>query len=289
MVLRLQTSAQIKEVLKKNPQGLSITDIVREVHVNRNTVGRYLEKLLISGQVEMRHFGMAKIYALANRVPVSAVLSISSELILQLDNSTRIVFINDAFARFLATLAGDLVGKNIEYSPLVTAFDDLFAGFLARMREGLDGAEWRGELGPVKGGITFSCRIAPTALDHGQKGVSVILEDITAAKKAGELLRESEERYRMLAEISSDLIFMIGKDDRVEYVNELCRGDPRKNSRKRERKCQVAPFPSRNGRTAGKNAAECFCYRHFIPQRGPDAGERGAAVVRPHACTAEKP
>ena len=80
MVLRLQTSAQIKEVLKKNPQGLSITDIVREVHVNRNTVGRYLEKLLISGQVEMRHFGMAKIYALANRVPVSAVLSISSEL-----------------------------------------------------------------------------------------------------------------------------------------------------------------------------------------------------------------
>lgn len=88
MVLRLQTSAQIKEVLKKNPQGLSITDIVREVHVNRNTVGRYLEKLLISGQVEMRHFGMAKIYALANRVPVSAVLSISSELILQLDNST---------------------------------------------------------------------------------------------------------------------------------------------------------------------------------------------------------
>ena len=71
----------------------------------------------------------------------------------------------------------------------------------------------------MKGGITFSCRIAPTALDHGQKGVSVILEDITAAKKAGELLRESEERYRMLAEISSDLIFMIGKDDRVEYMN----------------------------------------------------------------------
>ena len=150
MVLRLQTSAQIKEVLKKNPQGLSITDIVREVHVNRNTVGRYLEKLLISGQVEMRHFGMAKIYALANRVPVSAVLSISSELILQLDNSTRIVFINDAFARFLATLAGDLVGKNIEYSPLVTAFDDLFARIFSPNERGtgrrrVAGRAWPGE------------------------------------------------------------------------------------------------------------------------------------------------
>jgi PAS domain S-box-containing protein len=219
MVLRPQIAAQIKDVLKKNPQGLSITEIVREVHVNRNTAGRYLEKLLVSGQVEMRHFGMAKIYALANRVPVSAVLSISSELIMQLDNSTRIVFINDTFAHFLAAPIADLAGKNIEYSPLVTAFDDLFPEFLARVKAGLEGTEWRGGIGPLRDGIIFSCRIAPTALDHGQKGVSVILEDITAAKRADELLRESEERYRMLAESSSDLIFVIGKDDRVEYVN----------------------------------------------------------------------
>ena len=80
MVQGREITAQIKEALARNPQGLSITDIVREIPVNRNTAGRYLEKLLISGQVEMRHFGMAKIYTLANRVPVSAVLSISSEL-----------------------------------------------------------------------------------------------------------------------------------------------------------------------------------------------------------------
>ena len=132
MVQGREITAQIKEALARNPQGLSITDIVREIPVNRNTAGRYLEKLLISGQVEMRHFGMAKIYALANRVPVSAVLSISSELIMQLDSSMRIVFINDTFARFLATPVHDLIGKNIEYSPLVTAFDDLFAGFWLR-------------------------------------------------------------------------------------------------------------------------------------------------------------
>ena len=84
MSLSREITAQIKDVLARNPQGLSITDIVSQIHINRNTAGRYLEKLLISGQVEMRHFGMAKIYALAHRVPVSAVLSISSELIMQL-------------------------------------------------------------------------------------------------------------------------------------------------------------------------------------------------------------
>ncbi|MGD0534805.1 MAG: PAS domain S-box protein [Methanoregula sp.] len=224
MILSREITAQIKDVLAKNPQGLNITDIVREIHINRNTAGRYLDKLLISGQVEMRHFGMAKIYALAHRVPISAMLSISSEFIMQLDSSLRIVFVNETFAHFLATPADDLIGKNIEYTQMVTAFDDLFAGFLERVKEGLNGTEWSGELAPANQEIIFFCRIAPTALDNGQKGVSVILEDITEKKRTDELLRESEERYRVLAEASSDLIFMIGRDNRVEYINSYAAG-----------------------------------------------------------------
>ena len=83
MVLRKEITLQIKDLLKENPQGLSITDIVKVVNINRNTAGRYLENLLISGQVEMRRLGMAKIYILSQRVPLSAVLSISSELVMQ--------------------------------------------------------------------------------------------------------------------------------------------------------------------------------------------------------------
>ena len=101
----------------------------------------------------------------------------------------RIVFINDTFARFLATPVHNLVGKNIEYSPLVTTFNDIFSGFLVKVKAGLVGTEWKGELAPAGGGIVFSCRIAPTALDRGQKGVSVILEDIT-------LRKEDEKQYR---------------------------------------------------------------------------------------------
>jgi len=224
MTLSREITAQIKDVLSRNPQGLSITDIVSEAHINRNTAGRYLDKLLISGQVEMHHFGMAKIYALAHRVPVSAVLSISSELIMQLTSNMRIVFVNEAFAHFLATPVQDLIGKNIEYSPVVTAFEDLFGRFFERVKAGLDGTEWSGEFAPVNREIIFFCRIAPTALDNGQKGVSIILEDITVRKRAEGLLRESEERYRILAETSSDLIFMIGRDDRVEYVNSCAAG-----------------------------------------------------------------
>jgi predicted transcriptional regulator len=60
MVLKKEIALQIKDLLKENSQGLSITDIVRVVKINRNTAGRYLENLLISGQVEMRRRGWPK-------------------------------------------------------------------------------------------------------------------------------------------------------------------------------------------------------------------------------------
>ena len=220
MVVNWEITEQIKDVLAKNPQGLSITDIVREIHINRNTAGRYLDKLLISGQVEMRHFGMAKIYALAHRVPVSAVLSISSELIMQLSSSLRIVFVNEAFAQFLATPVQDLVGKNIEYTPVVTAFDDLFGRFLVQVKAGLDGTEWSGELAPANQETIFFCRIAPTALDNGQKGASVILEDITERKLSEESLKSSEARYSRLLQHSFDAI-VVHQNGIITLANQI--------------------------------------------------------------------
>jgi PAS domain-containing protein len=114
MVLKKEISLQIKNLLKEHPHGLRITDIVKKVNINRNTAGRYLENLLVSGQVEMRRFGMAKIYTLSQRVPLSALLSISSELILQLDSSLRIIFANEPFLLLVGTDNKSLLGKNVD-------------------------------------------------------------------------------------------------------------------------------------------------------------------------------
>jgi PAS domain S-box-containing protein len=218
MVLRKEIALQIKDLLKENPQGLSITDIVKEVNINRNTAGRYLENLLISGQVEMRRLGMAKIYVLSQRVPLSAVLSLSSELVVQLDNSLRIIFANEPFHKLIGTDGKSLVGKNIEYTPVALVFDDFFPGFLENIRKGLIGKEWAGEIVLTTKDLIFFCRIAPTVFDDGRKGVSVLLEDITEKKRTELTLQESEERYRQLVEISPDAV-IIHQEGKISYIN----------------------------------------------------------------------
>jgi len=219
MALSREITAQIKDLLEKNPQGLSITDIVKSISINRNTAGRYLESLLVSGQVEMRHFGMAKIYSLSERLPLSSVLSISSECVMQLDSSLRIIYINAPLERLLGVANKEILGKNIEYTVIPRILDDAYPRVVSRLREGVSGSEYHGELDIPSLERIFLCRIVPIVNADGQKGVSALLEDITSRKHDEERLRKSETQYRVLAEASRDLIFLISRDDTIEYVN----------------------------------------------------------------------
>jgi PAS domain S-box-containing protein len=51
-------------------------------------------------------------------------------------------------------------------------------------------------------------------------GILGITRDITKRKHAEDAIRESEDRYRTLAEAAHDIIFIINRDDRVIYVNQ---------------------------------------------------------------------
>jgi PAS domain S-box-containing protein len=219
MVLKKEISHQLIDILKENPHGLSITDIVSAININRNTVGRYLENLLVSGQVEMRRFGMSKIYQLSHRVPLSAILSLSSEFVMQLDSSLRIVFANEPFLNLVGTDSKNLLGKNIEYTPVTLVFEESFPAFIENLRTGIDGKEWSGEIELTTKGIILFCQIAPTVFEDGRKGVSVILEDITQRKQAEQKIEESELQFRLLAENSLDMICRIKPDYTLIYVS----------------------------------------------------------------------
>jgi PAS domain S-box-containing protein len=220
MVLKKEVSDQIKDLLHKNPQGLKITDIVKDININRNTAGRYLENLLVSGQVEMRRLGMAKIYKISQRVPLSAVLSISSELVIQLDSFLRIIFVNEPFCALAGTDSKNLLGKNIEFTPVPLIFDELFVGFIERIREGIAGREWSEEIVFRAKGMIVFCRIAPTVFEDGRKGVSIILEDVTLRKQGEWALRESEATARALMNSPTDTVILMDTRGIILDLNE---------------------------------------------------------------------
>ena len=206
----------IKDLLKKNSNGMSVTDISKALKKNKNTIGRYLDILLISGQVDMRAYGMAKVYTISQRVPLSAMLSYSKELIMVLDNESRITDINDNFLKLLQLPREDALGKNISFlqSPEVD------------VRELLDTITT--EMGDHETTVTFPIKdkqerifhqkCVPTVFDDGRKGITLILEDITEHILAEREIRESEERFRMMADnIQDGLIIM--ENGKTIYAN----------------------------------------------------------------------
>jgi PAS domain S-box-containing protein len=73
-----------------------------------------------------------------------------------------------------------------------------------------------------KDGSRFWANVVTTALrdnDGTLRGFSKVVRDITDRKKAEDALRESEERYRIIAATASDVIITIDQDSVIQFVN----------------------------------------------------------------------
>jgi len=212
-----QELAQIKDLLKENPEGMSVTDIAKALKKNKNTTGRYLDILLISGQVDMRTYGMAKVFTLSQRVPLSAMLSCSKDMIMVLDSDSRIIEINDMFLELLHIGRKEATGKNIAYlkSPDVDVHE-LVNALAVRSSE-----ETERTLSFMVKGVgerIFKQKSIPTVFDDGAKGFTLILTDVTGDILREREIREWEERFRMMAENIRDALLII-ENDKCTFVN----------------------------------------------------------------------
>jgi PAS domain S-box-containing protein len=130
-----------------------------------------------------------------------------------------VIYANEVLLKFLGSTQNDLYGKNIEYTSLVTIFDDAFSLLVKKVRAGLKGVEWTGELSLKNKDVIFSCRIKPAVFEEGQRGVSLILEDITERKRSEQRVKESERQFRLLAENSLDMIHRHTPNDVCIYIS----------------------------------------------------------------------
>jgi PAS domain S-box-containing protein len=182
-------AVQITNLLRAHPRGLTITDISRSLHLNRNSVAKYLEILVISGHVEKQRVGRAKLFFLSQRIPVSAMLNLSSDMILILDGQSRIWYVNDNLLAHEGRDRADLIGKTLEEARLGVLSDPEIR---ARISRSFDEQEYQKEVFIPRddGGLFFTVTLVSTIFEDGSRGITVIAEDITKRKRAEEELKE---------------------------------------------------------------------------------------------------
>lgn len=196
---------RIRELLKDHPKGMTIEEISRLLPLNRTSTAKYLNTLLISGQAEMRTYGRAKVFSLTQRVPLSRLMSLSSDLILILDREQTITYINDGFLEFLGYEREDLTGKKIDQTPLS---HHLSQEILAGIGRAIDGKEHVVDLNiRIRGqDYYFITKLIPMVFDEGSGGLAIILEDITELKKYQRHLEKLvEERTREIIATNEQL------------------------------------------------------------------------------------
>jgi len=141
----------------------------------------------------------------------------SPDGIVILDTDGRILEFNEAAHRELGYSREEFAGLRIsDIDPFETPEE-----IRASIRDVLDKGKAQFEVRhrARNGEIRDVQVITQTIVLSGRIVFHTIWRDITERKRTETALRESEGRYRALAEAAQDIIFIIDRDDRIQYVN----------------------------------------------------------------------
>lgn len=211
----------IKEMLRKNPRGMSITDISRELNLNRNSVSKYVNMLLVAGQVEMKTHAAAKVYYLSQRVPLTAMLDFSTDSIIILDANLTVVRVNDNFLALTRTTRESLIGSSIQGLSLPVFSDE---SIVASLQDALRGTSSVKEIAwhSADRNLYLRGKLIPTVFEDGAVALTIMLENITGQIRAQQALEKSESLYRAIVEDQTELVCRFFADGTVTFMNAEC-------------------------------------------------------------------
>lgn len=142
----------------------------------------------------------------------------AADIIIKLDNNGVILYASRSLPGYSKE---DLVGKNFcdwtatEYhTTMLQALEDVFS-------KGISQTYQTKALGFNNEIRWFQSRLSPVVTDNEVKNAVLILSDISDRKKAEELLKESEENYRIITQSTIDVIFVIDKFSKNLFFNNI--------------------------------------------------------------------
>ena len=169
---------KIKNLLTENPKGMTTEDIAKSLPLNRTSTAKYLNTLLISGQIGQQVVGRAKLFKCCNRVPMSQLLSFSSDPVIVVDHELMVREINSPFIEIFGTPKLDVIGKKFNTLTSEVGITNIL---MSGICNAVDGESFTKKHEVEKGDKIFHFRTKylPIVLDDGRSGAAVILENVT--------------------------------------------------------------------------------------------------------------
>jgi PAS domain S-box-containing protein len=206
-------------LLRAHRNGLTITEIAKKLSLNRNSTAKYLDILLISGDIALNSFGPAKVYTISRKITVSAMLRFSADIILMIDQEMRVLDVNENALTILGLSRNDLIGNRVDKinSPLISRLS---------IPDVLKNIQVTGEIQREfvvtrqNEDYHYRVRLIPTVFDNQEEGLTIIGEDITAQIRFEERLLVSEARFRAIVEDQIDFICRWHPDGTLTFINE---------------------------------------------------------------------
>ena len=210
---------RLKKILRGHPRGITISDLSTKMEMNRNLIAKYLDILLISGQVDMQVIGAAKVYFLTHRVPISSILEYSTEMLIILDHERNIIHVNKPLLEQVNETREALIGRKIK---------DLSHPFLKALpvrltsRDTEQSMEQVSEIEYMIKGKKHHYKVkqVQTAFEDGSRGITLIIEDITEDKTYREMLEFNEAQYRGIVEDQTEFITRFLPGGTLVFVND---------------------------------------------------------------------
>lgn len=218
--------------LRKNPKGLTITDIASDINVNRNTTARYLDVMQMAGQVEMRKVGPAKLYTLSQRVPLDAMLNIAEDGILTFDSDLKVIRTNNSCATSLEIEPDAVLGKKLDNLSLPGLSEDWILSLMSDAARGKE-CDFKTSIEREDGIRHFRVKLVPTTFYDGTTGATMILEDITKRTVAEqEVERQRNFLHRVMESVQHPFYVIDANDYSVKLANSASRfGDLTQNKK----------------------------------------------------------
>lgn len=153
---------------------------------------------------------------------LAAIVTSAMDAILVADEERRIVLFNTAAEKMFGCTVGDAIGTTVDRFIPQRFRDGHIRRFgdtgVTNRKMGTLGALWAlritGEEFPIEASISQ----VETA--GGKKLFTVIIRDVTELRRAEQVVRESEERFRLVANTAPVLIWMSGPDKLFTYFNQ---------------------------------------------------------------------